>query len=407
MILREDLERVAAAPRQVATYLIHRGWAPTMGNDEVTLWAHERGGELTQPRDGRATPSALRRIETLITALSAHERTDPRATARDIVFAESDAVRIRVYPDSPSGTVPLNRAEALVTSAKRLLVAAASTLEAPRPVLGPRKPEAAEDYGRRLLLGSEAGSFILTLYAPIAADDRTQRILRTLYPDTVGDDPIDTLFNEDAPFARRATQHLLKTMKKSTALANKVADDDEDITAFDALVPDGVSANLLEAAAELSDRAAESGVRRDSVDIEVRWAASRPAPSRKPKAVHLSPRAAEALAEAGKSLRARTPLPKVTLVGRVVGLQKADGDTSGRVTATTRLPGERGARRVHFDLPPHLYDIAVQAHRGEARVAITGDVIRMSRGTEIQKVTRFARETEDHLLASQGDPRRP
>lgn len=404
MIPREDLERVAAAPRQLAAFLAHRGWLPSMGNDELTLWIHEEiRGELLQPRDGLPSASSLRKLENLIGALSDVEGVDPRAMARDIVFAETDVVRIRVHPSGPAGTVSIARAHKLIRSGKNMLLAAASTVDAPRAVLGSRKPEAAEEYGRTLSLSTEPGSFILNLYAPVAPDRQTRRVLKALYGEPDSREPA-ALFDADVPYARRVSAHLLRAVRKSVKMAARVERDEAEITEFDGLVHDGVSANLLEAISALSDPDEGTGLARDAVEIGVRWAAVRPAPARRVKTVRLAPDTSKTLAEAGKSLRARAPLPGLKLTGTVIGLQQVDPGDPGRVTVRVTLPMEKSPRHAHFNLRPDLYELAVRAHGEGEAVEITGDVVKLARSTEIQAITRFAVRRDNTLL---GDADRP
>lgn len=403
MIPREDLERVAAAPRQLAAFLAHRGWLPSMGNDELTLWIHEEiRGELLQPRDGLPSASSLRKLESLIGALSDVEGVDPRAMTRDIVFAETDVIRIRVHPPGPAGTVSIARAHKLISSGKNMLLAAASTIDAPRAVLGPRKPEAAEEYGRTLSLSTEPGSFILNLYAPVAPDGQTQRVLKALYGEPDSREPA-TLFDADVPYARRVSAHLLRAVRKSVKMAARVEREEAEITAFDGLVHDGVSANLLEAISALSDPDEGTGRARDAVEIGIRWAAVRPAPARV-KTVRLAPDTAKTLAEAGRSLRARAPLPGLKLTGTVIGLQQVDPGDPGRVTVRVTLPKEKSPRHAHFNLRPDLYELAVRAHGEGKRVEITGDVVKLARTTEIQAITSFAVRRDNTLLEDADSP---
>src|SRR6202042_2775763 len=160
---------------------------------------------------------------------------------RDLRTAQSDVIRVRSTPDSPSGTAPIDEALEVFSAARELLLSAAASVDAPRAVLAPRKPDRAVEFVRSVRLSTEPGSFVVALEAPVASAPARASVAAK------AGESQDTLFADPRPpFARLVTELLVRSVDQSLRAAAEVAAG-ADLTVFDGAVPDGVSANLLEA----------------------------------------------------------------------------------------------------------------------------------------------------------------
>jgi hypothetical protein len=384
---QSELERLAATPRWLAGYLLSTQWHPVGRTEFAVVWEH--GSERTQvlqPVTGDRTPSELRRIDELIATVAAVQSTSAPVVVAGALFSDADALRVRTHPHSPSGSAPMGRAMELLKASRAMLVASAATVDGPRPVLGPRKSDAAESLGANLLVATEPGSFVVTVYTTVEPDERTSRVLDEI-ASRADRTPARYQLLPDEPFERRATRGLMSALNMSAALANQVAEGREHVDAFEGLVPDGVSANLLEALSQIG-KGGEEGANGEDATISMRWAATRPGPSQTATSVRIPRRSARVFADAAKSLRARMPIPDVTLTGKIIGLKQDSPENPGQVTIETRLPEDKSARHVSFTLAPDRYRLAVAAHGRAEAVEVRGDVT-LTRPAIVARVAGF------------------
>ena len=385
----EVLRRLAAAPYDLVAYLHGNGWRVSATSSDELLWSatiDDAHWEVLQPLQADG-PGGLRRLDELLSALASTRGMSPEAVYGEIVAAQADTVRVRVEPSTPSGTAPLEDALALVFAARDLLLVAAASVDSPRPVYGPRKPDAATDFVKSLRLTTEPGSFVLALQAPVHADFAASRALEKAGASSKD----DSMFPPPAvPFPRRVTAGLMKAVSASLRDAALVAADAADLTIFDGSVPDGVSANLLEALVRLGATEGPASMTTRDFNIGVRWALNREPPSGTVSRLTITRDVVPVFADAAKSLRERLPEPDVSLTGHVVGLRRDSLSEPGSVTVSAQIPEGRSSRLrpVRLELDDPDYGQAVRAHQDRLPVEIRGDLIR-NWGLSVSPVTSF------------------
>lgn len=374
MIDTDELRWLARAPFSAASYMHAHGWLMLGATSEESLWRLESDGQTWEallPLDATRSDNS-RRIAELLTVLSAVERRSPNDLIRDLRTAQSDVIRIRATPESDSGTAPIEDALQIVAGSRELLLCAAAAVDSPRAVLGKRKPDRAIEFVRSVRLSTEAGSFVVVMETPIAPDMEGAQIA-TAASDTPDAAPHALFPDPNVPFARRVTELLVNAIDHSLRACAEVASG-EHLTAFDSTVPDGVSANLLEAMVRLGGGSDVSLPREYSV--AVRWSYGRPAPEHRRSYV-ITKDAIPVFSAAAASLRARQPEPEVTLVGTVVGLRRDDSLGTDTVTLSAHVSsGDSGrVRNVRLIIEDEeRHQIVSRAYETREAVMISGDL---------------------------------
>ena len=192
---------------------------------------------------------------------------------------------------------------------------------------------------------------MITLLGPVVSPP----VQMSLVPDT---DP------RSDPIERRVTRRLAEAL----AAARKATDDTNggNSVAFLASVNHGVSANLCEALATLTEAL-------PALDVSVVWARTWPQDETR-TATRFAAHDAPVLREAGRAFRSREPQPGVVLVGLVQRLTRDETDTDGTVTLRTSIGGNN--QSVVTVLPQSDYHRAIEAHKTKAPVVMRGDLER-------------------------------
>lgn len=367
---KETLGWLTRTPYSAAAYMHARGWRMLGATSSESLWSLEADGrtwEALLPLDADRT-DGIRRVTELLSVLSAAEERPIDDLVRDLRTAQSDVIRIRATPETESGTAPIEDALQIVSASRELLLAAAAAVDSPRAVLAPRKPDRAISFLRSVRLSTEPGSFVVALEAPIAADLDGQ--------DIPFNADLESAAHHDVvePFGRRVTELLMRAIDNILRSCAEVAAGEE-LSVFDVAIPDGVSANLLEALARIGGVSSiQNGPREFS--LNVRWSYSRPAPDIR-KSYLITRDAIPVFSAAAASLRARKPEPDVTLVGQIIALRRDDALETDTVTLSAFVgSGDTGrvrSIRVVLDDPDH-HQLVSRAYETRDLVELSGDL---------------------------------
>lgn len=291
-------------------------------------------------------------VSTLIESFAEVAGQDEMTIYRDLVIADRDVIRVRAVDGDHSGSLSVGVGADLVCGARDLILAAACSLDNPRPLYRPSANREASDYLRRVRLGqTDQGSFVITLLSPAV----TPPLQMALVPDT------ETF---DEPMERRVTKRLIEalaTVRRATDATNR-----GDRDAFAETVSAGVSANLCEALAALTEKLIK-------LDVSVAWARTYPRDEAR-CVVRFASHDTPTLRAAGRAFREREPQPGVTLVGLVQRLARGEADTAGTVTLRTSIDG--GNQSVAAVLPQLDYHRAIHAHEAKEPVVMRGDLER-------------------------------
>ncbi len=351
-------------PTEFASYLRQRGWRLAASGDRWTSFERGVAGALPMgidlPLRSRAGdyPAAAR---TVLENLARLEQRDVVQVLRDVKAVATDLVRVRVDgPLTRDGRIPVAAGYRLFEGARDMLLAAACSVDDPRPVYPQRKVAEAMALLRRARFGRpEVGSFVLTIEC-----DVTPSLASTGF----------AVADADEPYERRTALRLAEAVR-GTADAVREAIAVADIEPFARRVERGVSANLCEAIAVMLDVT-------DAELLQVGFAFASGRPVAGPSgAVGFEREALGPLREAAGQLRARNNILAVEVVGHVVRLESQAPEAGG--VAVLHAEVEQVWRHIRVQLDGSAYQAAIVAHQGGRYVRCQGDVGKVGRAWQL------------------------
>ncbi len=350
----QDSEALAAvSPAALSAYARSAGWDKEGDyGDYSDIYAGEELPEIILPRTQRLGDYATV-VSRLIQVFAKAAEIDEHTLYRDLVTADRDVIRVRVFEGEGSGDVPVNDGLNLLSGAQEMILAAACSLNESRALYRAGANREASDYLDRVRLGqTEHGSYALTLLAPVVSPRIQQDLLPEMEPD---DDPIE----------RRVTKRLAGALRAAREATEKTASGDAE--AFSRAIGRGVSANLCEALVKLIEPF-------PSLDTSVVWARTRPMTTTREN-VNFDADDVPILREAARSFRDREPQPDTQLFGIVRSLKREEEEVEGSVSIRASIDGHN--RSVVAVLDQSDYERAVRAHGAKAPVVMRGDLERL------------------------------
>jgi len=290
-------------------------------------------------------------VADILAHLSSAEGRDQQQIYRDLSTADKDVVRVRTPEADDTGSVSLEIGVDLVVYARDLLLSAACSAWKAQPVYRAGKVAKADEYMERVRLGqTEQGSFIVTLLAPVPP-----ALQHLMLPE-----PID-----EQPFERKVTRRLSQGLDAAAQAVEKY-NLNGSASEFEKAVNEGLSANLCEAIAKLSNDG-------NGVDVSITWAKTRP--DIRPRwSRKFSRSEGEILGEVARQFKLKQPRPDERIEGIIVDLHRDQHEEVGRVTLHTSVDGK--ATAIKFDLPKDVYEEAIRLHRDKTTLSIEGDLER-------------------------------
>ena len=347
--IRDPKALGAISPGALSAYARAAGWSrdqPYRLNSDV--YVGEGLPEILVPRTERLGDYASV-VATLIATFAEIADRDEVAVYRSLVTADRDVVRVRAG-ESKDGSIALNDGADLIGGTRDLLLAAACSLGTPRAVYRPGANQDAVQLLKRIRLGqTDQGSFVVTLLTPVVPPP-----MPALFPDT--DDP-------NAPIQRRLTLRLMEALNSASKATKRAAAGIQ--SAFADAREGGVSANLCEALARMIKPF-------PSLDVDVLWARTRLV-NPLPPVVRFGLSEVPLLREAARSFRAQAPRYDVQLIGYVRLLSRGEVAGDGTIRLATSSIDDR-RRSVRAVLQREDYERAVQAHKEQAAVVMSGDL---------------------------------
>ena len=341
-------------PRSLFAYLESQGWrrmAP-YGSTGYIYSLDEEIQELLVP--SLPLSDYERRIGELLETLSTVEERDSSSILRDISLSDFDLVRVRVPEASADGSVSVAGGVTLFQESRNLLLAAACSTSRPQRAFRAGRNQEAGDYMNSVRFGqTEMGSFVVNLLSPVP-------------PSLIGQADLNTGLPLE-PFARRVILKLVSGLRSASEAVHHVNSGD-DINAFEREVPQGVSANLCDAIANLLECNNRQGLY-----ISVSWSLIRNPPE-VPSQVVFKDSDMSILREASRILKDRQERPNERLDGYVYALARGPSEHRGRVTLKAVIDGAMSSVRVDF--PPPDYSRITDAHNLRRVVSLEGDLRR-------------------------------
>jgi hypothetical protein len=346
----------AVSPQALRAYATAEGWEPTEPfGDHSHVYVHSGGkSEAIIPATARLGDYAAI-VGDLVTLFAEVEGRGDLQVYRDLTTADRDVVRLRTRQADDDGAVQVSAGVELVVHARDLLLSAACSAWSPRPSYRAGKVRVADDYMSRVRLGqTEQGSFVVTLLGPVPPAIVTQG---DIWPDIAAE-----------PYERLVTRRLANGLD-AAANAIERLNLGAGPSVFETAVHQGLSANLCEAAASLSEGS-------DGIEVSITWARTRPTPQRRWMRV-ITRSDGETLREVARHFHERQSRPDELIEGVIVKLARKEAEFDGRVTLKAAIDGKLVS--VAAQLKPADYNIAVGAHQTRAPISLMGTLERVGR----------------------------
>ncbi len=339
------------SPASLSAYARANGWRKAEAyGDHSDVYVGDGLPEIILPRT-RQLGDYARVVAQLLEIFAAAAGRNEHALYINLVTASQDVVRVRANAGGGDGTAPLSDGAGLVNGARDLLLAAALSLQTPRPLYHGGSSREANDFLKLVRLGqTEPGSFAIVLLTPVIPP--------------VLQEPLFSGMEEEPPLARKVTRRLEQALLATRQALERANTGDS--KAFSDAVAEGASANLCEALVQLVDPF-------PTLDIGISWALTRPVNRPRP-AVRFNRDDVDILREAARSFRSREPQPDLRLFGFVQRLKRDNDETDGTVTLRVSVEGK--TQSVTAVLNQADYDRAISAHREKEPVIVEGDLER-------------------------------
>lgn len=361
------------APRAVRAYAEGLGWQRVEGvNGKIAVYRNPDAPlrQLIVPLDEQFDDYADRTAEA-IRRLAEFEKRPAREVLEHLLLPPSDLLRFReVSPGAEAGNVPLEHAGRMIDGTRKMLLSVAHSVLVPQPYHPRMSRSEPEEFVSRCRLGTDRGSFVLTVACPL--------------------DLQTGLFGPHRePFARRVTSLLLHSLEELARVADGASADD---LTNPARHP-GISANLCESLLMLRPDG-----ERAYVSVSATWSRSLLPEDREPRReVQLRREVFEVAEALGPRLRS-VPKPRIDrFFGFVDELRGQptphDPRPSGEVRFT--LFDQDEDIRARADLTAEDYATAGAAHLAGELVSFRGILHRLPRLNRIERVTDFERIRRD------------
>lgn len=286
-----------------------------------------------------------------------------------------DVLRLRVFNGANDYDLPLSFASSLITSAEKLLKAAACTVLRPRP----HHPRLSLSEANQLIEKSrfgqtERGSYVVRVSCPLNALE-VQGSLE--------------LDDSDAPFVRQVTLSLNQALQQLTS-AIEADSIDSLVNSIRTSASPLVSSNLCEALSGMHDDQMDN-----SLDLTFDWSVLRHLPPQtRTQPILIQRDYFVRVEEIRRELRSVEREQQDTFIGtveRLDGEMGDDGRRSGVVVLAVLLAEEGESVRARAVLTPEQYAIADQAHMTNgAYVRVTGKLRPGRQPRQLADITDFS-----------------
>ena len=349
----------AISPASFSAYARLKGWelAERYG-EHSDVYVAAGLPEVVLPRTRRVADYADVAAR-LVQIFAQAAEVDELELLRELTTADRDAIRVRASCDQ---TVGVDDGLVLIAGAKDLISAAVRSLFEPTAAYRGRPPGQVSDYMRRVqLAGMEQGSFVVTLLPP-AVPPAVSGVMARPTGDGHTASGHDESGNglENDPIERRGTRRLADALAATRHAMGQVIGGDGE--AFGDAISRGTSANLFEALARMTAPF-------EALDVSLTWALTRRPQNRETVTrFEFAKDDSCILREAARGLRERKVQAGVQLTATIAGLNRQGHE----VVLRTQLDG--ATRSVVAHVTKADYDRAIDFHKGNAKVTLTGDL---------------------------------
>jgi hypothetical protein len=309
--------------------------------------------------------------------LGAVEQREQSDVLTDLLAGPCDLLRWRVVAAQASdGKAPLPLALALIGGARKALVAAACDVLMPQSFHPRLSRPAADRFVDQCRVSTSSGSFVAQLSCPlepqVEPDDPDEQLAFDMPDDLV------------VPFGRRVTTHVLQA---SARIVTAIREDREDLISAPGPNDLRVSANLLEALAEMQP-ADPSG----RLAVTASWSRTAQQDPGVPHHVEIGAEYTRSMRRIAEGMRPRrAERGEELFVGKIVDLHReaSDDPTADGDVTLTFLDGEF-VRRARLTLSAGSYRDACVAHSEQQYVRVQGILRHGARIHRVESVRAFS-----------------
>lgn len=370
------------------SYLRTHGWSANSPGPGGTLWVNGES-RIGVPRD---PDDAL--ISSVLSRLARAERRDVKATADAVRHVRFDVTHLRAVNDYRIvDKIPLGAATKLISSARMMLRAVATTARWERAQIAGSYSRIGDEVVREAFMGhTERGSFIIPVLVLIPEPEQPNPEQPTLY-----DEHQEPVLHNAAPepFERRVVRTFAQSMQ---AVHDLVVEPGRAPTVDQVheLVYRGVSREFCTALANVLGDGAIG-----EFETTVDWASVVPAPDTMPRQVSISAEAVDLVQLVADRLRQQRAPSKQMFSGTIVQFRHEDRDDPfGEIAVSTIRRGRPSEVKVR--LPLETYREAWEWHNAGRAVLVEG-AIRRSPGKPgiVDAPVRF-RPLDESMLPDSG-----
>lgn len=310
-----DLGRASSdVRRELESYLRRAGWQPQPGGSAGDLWATE-GAVVAIPYEVETTSQEFAAIARRIATV---ESRDVNAVVVSVEREYQDIQNFRISDRHVvDDSVLLETAATVMTSARRLIRAAATTSRRPRPNIGSNYSAPADVLASRARLShTREGSFVLPVVMPVD-------------PPTPGEDEIFSNETAIEPGERRVTRTLATALATLDSVAIRPGQEPNADDLYQ-MVQRGVSRELVAAVRAV---ATDPGVH--AFDASFEWAPGLGSPGRIPDRVVIPNDAAPLLVLIEERLALAPPDENQTVSGQIAEIRHLPDDPTGEISVRT------------------------------------------------------------------------
>ncbi|GAA0534851.1 hypothetical protein GCM10010172_14930 [Paractinoplanes ferrugineus] len=356
-------EQTIPTANQLRSYLRFNGWAEQAPGPSGSIWTRENS------RIGVPVDSDEELLSGALKRLAFAERRDPADVASNVKYLLFDITQLRADSDSRyADTIPLETGAKIVSSARKMFRASATTARWERAHIGSNYSRYGDEIVRRALMGhTKRGSYIIPVLMPLPEPDEPDRHQPYLRQDE--NDHVEFHRAPSEPFERRVVRTFAQSMQALREIIVKPAQEPRSAQVHE-LVYRGVSREFCMALAGILGQ-------RSVADFEaaVDWAPAVPSPTTMPRSVSIEAEAEDLVAKVAEKLRQQKVDPSQVFSGTIVQLRhESQDDPFGEIAVSTVRQGK--SSEILIRLPIELYRDAWRWHDEGRAILVEGTVRR-------------------------------
>jgi hypothetical protein len=365
--MRMPVEQALPGIGELRAYLRFKGWQELSPGVAGSIWVND-GARLGVPYEDD-DPEL---IEGAILRISKVEQRQPKEVADSIRFLLYDVTHLRATNDYQiADTIPLDAAAKILSSARKMLQATATTARSERAQIGSNYSVPGNRVVRQALMGhTERGSFVIPVLVALPEPELSDIHLNNLFDDEA--------FHRSAPepFERRVVRTFAQSMQ---AVQDIVVDPAREPTVDQIyeLVYRGVSREFCTSLVGILSEPSVS-----QFGSKVDWAPAVTPPAKLSRPVSIDSDAVDLVRSVAHRLRQQKVDPNQIFSGTIVQLRHEDpNDPFGEIAVSTMRRGHPS--EVLVRLPLHLYSQAWEWHYAGRAILVEG-VVRRAPGRPLR-----------------------